>query len=186
MPNWLIIFITAMISALAGVVVGAIVNWLRKQTNTYKEAVQRKEDERIEKLASGVIKKQDEQYKLENEKFREEMKQEISELRNEFKELNTNLKEVKQELNTKIDSIEEDIDLLKKGTQASLRNDLYELREKYCKRGYASIEEKREFENTYENYHNLGANGVMDYIHKEVMSLPSEKTEKKGKQRLVE
>ena len=62
---------------------------------------------------------------------------------------------------------------LELGVQALLRDRLIYQYEKYKARGYAPIYAKENFENLYEQYHRLGANGVMDSIHEEFKNLPA-------------
>lgn len=66
-----------------------------------------------------------------------------------------------------------------KGTQASLRNSMIQMWEKYSELGYAPIHVKDDFENVYQQYHNLGANGVMDDIHNKFLALPTDCPKKK-------
>ena len=63
------------------------------------------------------------------------------------------------------------------GVQALLRDRLIHEYNKALDRGYAPIYAKENFDNMWTQYHNLGKNGVMDNIHKEYMSLPTEKRE---------
>lgn len=62
-----------------------------------------------------------------------------------------------------------------KGVQALLRDRLIDKYNKYTERGYAPIYVKDNFDNIYNQYHNLGKNGVMDGLHAEFMALPSER-----------
>ena len=71
------------------------------------------------------------------------------------------------------DEIEKRDELIKKGVQALLRNDLYELYYRCVEKKYATINEKNNFENLYTQYHALGKNGVMDSLNEEFMKLPS-------------
>ena len=68
------------------------------------------------------------------------------------------------------------------GVQALLRaqmiNDYY----KYCELGYAPLHVKENFENCYKQYHELGANGMMDKLRDEFLSLPTKKKKKVKKQ----
>ena len=66
---------------------------------------------------------------------------------------------------------------IKLGTQASLRNQMIQMWETYSRMGYAPIAVKDDFENVYQNYHNLGANGVMDDIRSKFLALPTELTD---------
>lgn len=72
-----------------------------------------------------------------------------------------------------IDTISKDTEPMKKGLQALLRNQLYELSDTWIPKGYAPIDVKNNFENIYQQYHSLGKNGVMTHIHDEFMNLPS-------------
>ena len=61
---------------------------------------------------------------------------------------------------------------LELGVQALLRDRLLYQYEKYKSIGSAPVYAKDNFENLYEQYHKLGANGVMDAIHEEFRNLP--------------
>ncbi len=67
-----------------------------------------------------------------------------------------------------------EIEYLKLGIQALLRDRLLESYKACKKRGWISIQDKENFNNMYCQYHSLGQNGVMDGVYKEVMSLPTE------------
>lgn len=60
-----------------------------------------------------------------------------------------------------------------KGLQALLRDRLIYQYDKYKAKGYAPIYAKENFENLYQQYHNLGANGVMDDIYNDFRKLPT-------------
>ena len=60
-----------------------------------------------------------------------------------------------------------------KGLQALLRDRLIYQYEKYKDKGYAPIYARENFENLYTQYHNLGANGVMDDIREQFRQLPT-------------
>lgn len=61
------------------------------------------------------------------------------------------------------------------GVQALLRDRLIREYNKAKERGYAPIYAKDNFENMWQQYHNLGKNGVMDEIHAEYMTFPTDK-----------
>lgn len=61
------------------------------------------------------------------------------------------------------------------GIQAMLRAQLISMWEEYSRKGYAPIYVRDNFENVYKNYHALGANGVMDDVHKKFLKLPTDK-----------
>lgn len=66
-------------------------------------------------------------------------------------------------------------DTLKKGVQAMLRSQMINDYNKwYVDKGYAPIWAKDNFENVWVQYESLGDNGVMNKIHNEFMSLPTE------------
>lgn len=61
---------------------------------------------------------------------------------------------------------------VKTGVQALLRAQMINDWNHYSKKGYAPIYAKENFENCWQQYHGLGANGVMDDIHKKFLALP--------------
>ena len=63
------------------------------------------------------------------------------------------------------------------GIQALLRAQLISDWNYYSKKGYAPIYARENFENVYQQYHNLGANGVMDDIRKKFLALPDRQKE---------
>ena len=66
------------------------------------------------------------------------------------------------------------IKAIKLGLQALLRAQLISDWNKWSERGYAPIYARQNFENCWEQYHNLGVNGVMDNLHEKFMELPLE------------
>lgn len=61
------------------------------------------------------------------------------------------------------------------GVKALLRAQMISDYNKWSDRGYAPIYAKQNFENLWEQYHNLkGPNGVMDGLHTTFMQLPNE------------
>lgn len=71
----------------------------------------------------------------------------------------------------KMDSDEKSV---KNGVKALLRSQMITDYNHYQKKGYAPIYAKESFENCWEQYHNLGANGVMDDIKDKFLRLPTE------------
>lgn len=63
---------------------------------------------------------------------------------------------------------------VKFGVQALLRAQMIHDYNKWTERGYAPIYARQNFENCWEQYHSLGANGVMDDIHRKFLKLPTE------------
>lgn len=58
------------------------------------------------------------------------------------------------------------------GVQALLRAELIRDWNYYSKQGFAPIYARENFENVYQSYHNLGANGVMDDLREKFLGLP--------------
>ena len=68
---------------------------------------------------------------------------------------------------------------LQLGLQALLRTQMINDYNTWMKRGYAPIYVKDNFESCWIQYHSLGANAVMDGIHKDFMELPTSPLENK-------
>jgi len=64
---------------------------------------------------------------------------------------------------------------VKRGVQALLRDRLIQGYKHYQELGYADFDDRDNLENVYVQYHNLGANGVMDDLRGKFLSLPLEK-----------
>ena len=62
---------------------------------------------------------------------------------------------------------------LRLGVQALLRAQMISEYNRWKEKGYAPIYAKDNFENCYKQYHQLGANGMMDKLRDEFLSLPS-------------
>lgn len=73
---------------------------------------------------------------------------------------------------SKIEDSEEGKKALKIGVQSLLRDRLYQLNDHCIQKGYATLEEKENFENMYNSYHNLHSNGVMNSVYEKFMDLP--------------
>lgn len=68
---------------------------------------------------------------------------------------------------------------LEAAMQSMLRRKLRELYLSSTKAKYASLEDRDDFENMYQIYHMLGANGVMDNVREQFLELPVDKPERK-------
>lgn len=64
-----------------------------------------------------------------------------------------------------------------KGVQALLRDRLIQSYNYYMDKGFAPIYARQNWENMWQQYHNLGENGVMDDLHSKFMALPTDKQE---------
>ncbi len=67
------------------------------------------------------------------------------------------------------------IKAVKLGVQAMLRAQMISEYNKAKDKGYAPIYAKDNFQNMWDNYHNLGANGVMDGIKDQYLAMPNRK-----------
>ena len=67
----------------------------------------------------------------------------------------------------------EEIKALKKGIQALLRAQMVNEFKSWSEKGFAPIYARQNFENCWQQYHTLGANGVMDDIHNKFFELPT-------------
>lgn len=76
------------------------------------------------------------------------------------------------EIQKDIADVKGDLTVVKKGLQNDLYVDLVNLYHIYTERGYATIEEKRDYDSLYFSYHNLGKNGIADEMLKKVRGLP--------------
>lgn len=73
-----------------------------------------------------------------------------------------------------IANLKETDELQRSGLQAVLRDRLYRLNKDCVGKGYTTQEDRDNFENMYDKYHTLGANGVMDVTHDKFFELPYE------------
>lgn len=80
-------------------------------------------------------------------------------------------------LNARIKTTSKENKAMKNGIQAILRDRLYQFYKECKAQGYATEFESENFENMYTQYHELGANGVMDNIRKQFRELPIGKDE---------
>ena len=62
---------------------------------------------------------------------------------------------------------------LKMGLQAMLRAQMINDYNYWSEKGYAPVYARQNFENLWEQYHALGANGVMSDIHEKFLDLPT-------------
>ena len=154
MEGWLIGLITTVCGIVLSFFVGKACEWFYKNTEHYKELKKQEDAKKIKDAVKAEIKPSFD--KLENK-------------------MDSNF----SYLNNRIDKIDTDVTNIKAGNQASLRNILYRVYTECKHKGFATIEEKENFINLYNKYHDLGANGVMDSTKEKMLSLPTEKVEKK-------
>lgn len=63
---------------------------------------------------------------------------------------------------------------VKKGVQALLRDRLIQGYKYYRAQGWADEDDRSNLENVYQQYHKLGANGVMDNLREKFLALPAD------------
>lgn len=68
---------------------------------------------------------------------------------------------------------------IKLGVQAILRDRIIQSYNLHSERGYCAIHDRDNISNLYEQYHNLGANGVIDGLVAEMLALPVHKIEQR-------
>lgn len=112
-------------------------------------------------------KEQEEEEKKNNEKKLKDF--EVSKEREERK------KDMKEAIEEAVEPIKQDLYILKKGTQAGLRHDLCLIADEWLIKGYCPRNVKVDFENLYNQYHQLGKNGVMDNTYQSILALPESK-----------
>ena len=81
----------------------------------------------------------------------------------------------------KDDKSDADLQLIKKGIQAILKNDLKVRYEHWMAKGYAPDDARDDLEAEYKVYHSLGKNGVMDGRRARFLNLPTEIKETEDK-----
>lgn len=67
------------------------------------------------------------------------------------------------------------INILMKAQQEQMKSELFEKYKKYMKQGWIDLEDLEVFESSYQAYHALGKNGVMDSKRDELLRLPNQK-----------
>ena len=64
---------------------------------------------------------------------------------------------------------------VKKGVQALLRDRLIQGYRYYGEQGWADVNDRSNLENVYQQYHALGANGIMDDMRAQFRNMPTQK-----------
>jgi hypothetical protein len=84
-----------------------------------------------------------------------------------------------------LEPMKKDLEIIKKGTQAGLRYDLFMMADEWLAKGFCPRRIKSDFEHLYTQYHLLGKNGVMDSTYQAILALPESLPEKRTKKRAV-
>lgn len=119
-------------------------------------------------------------------KNEEEDKIELLKYNGYKEELKTIINEALVPVKEDLVEVKADLALVKKGTQATCRNDLEEMFAIAEKQGYCSNEDKQKFEATYQAYHTLGKNGVMDAKREKLLEMPEIKIKNSRKVKVLE
>ena len=119
-------------------------------------------------------------------KNEEEDKIELLKYNGYKEELKTIINEALVPVKEDLVEVKADLALVKKGTQATCRNDLEEMFAIAEKQGYCSNEDKQKFEATYQAYHTLGKNGVMDAKREKLLEMPEIKIKNSQKVKVLE
>lgn len=90
----------------------------------------------------------------------------------------SNLQRVEQ--SKQMGQVKTEIDIIKVAMQAQLRDKLLQSYKVYMRQGYADYDDKQNWLNQYNSYHNLGTNGIMDSYKDKLLNLPDTPTEQKG------
>lgn len=150
MPEWLQVVLALGGSAVISTVIGLLINrGVKKHDDQVEKA---KEDARLVQEAN-----QREIEKQRQEVWMQEVRDLIAPIANDISDIKATQKN------------------LCDGTQTTLRLRLREMYEEWIPKKYAPTYIKEDFARAYEDYHKLGANGVMTHCYEEFMALPSTK-----------
>ena len=124
-------------------------------------------------------KKIEHQDKLDELEQKDTMNNLVSALMEQLKPLIT--ESVNAAVKEAVAPMENDLKLLKAGVQDGCRNDLEQIVAKADSQKWLSRYDKDRFEHTYDSYHNLGKNGIMDSSRKRILELPERPPAKKSR-----
>lgn len=111
---------------------------------------------------------------LREEKHNETIKKMVDDKVDELEtKMDKKIDDMDKKMSKELDDIDNDLDAMKKAQQKDIRRSLRQDGKMMKERGWATDQEKQEFDELYWSYHNLGKNGVADQLHKEVLELPS-------------
>ena len=119
-------------------------------------------------------KRQEEKKQLEELKEQQRIREENDRCEVVKSAIHSEVCDLKGDFKKELEPLKDDLDKLKKGFQKDLRRSLRQDGSIYLKRGYASHQEKTEYDELYWSYHNMWKNGVVDAEHEKVMHLPDE------------
>ena len=161
MDSWITGLIVATIQTIVTTIIGLVINnkW-NKQKKEKTEFEKLKEERRIQEEVNRA-----ETVKLAVQQEIEKLDEKVS---NQFNQL-------RSDFNAEIKPINEDLSTLKTAMQKDIRRSIRQDGKLLNDRGWATQQEKTEFDELYWAYHNLGKNGVVDALHDQVMHLPEKR-----------
>lgn len=119
-------------------------------------------------------KEREELEKLRTEKHEQEVKKLVEQETGKLETtMDKKFEDMDKKMTKELDDIDEELLVMKKAQQKDVRRSLRQDGKMFKERGWASDQEKEEFDELYWSYHNLGKNGVVDQLHKEILELPS-------------
>ena len=165
METWIIGIILAAVEVAITTAAAFIVTAILKKKAAEKEELEKL---REEKRAAG------EQHRCELVKaaIHEEVIQLEKDLTQKSIERHKDIKDEIQSVKEEVDTVKADLGSMKKTMQKDTRRSLRQDAAFYIRRGWATGQEKTEYDELYWCYHNLGKNGVVDSDHEKVMKLP--------------
>lgn len=149
--SWLLTFISIAASTAITTFIAALIN---KSLSRHFSKIEKEDSIRRDQNEKLLF--------LESQKSKEEIKQDIREAIREA-----------------VEPMKKDLEMIKKGTQAGLRYDLFMLADEWLEKGFCPRRIKTDFEHLYNQYHVLGKNGVMDSTYGAILALPDSLPEKK-------
>lgn len=108
------------------------------------------------------------------------IKGEFEKTNDSFKDVYTKLGEMTNEnkqIHEQIQQIALNVNKVQRGVQRELFDTLRRRRQEAVCRGWMPASDKIEFQMIYDNYHELGANGLADTYYNETMSMPETEEE---------
>ena len=160
MSGWLVTLLTGA----AGVLISLIITFAFNGVINLPKKKREKEAEQ-EQAKAEFFKRMDDAVKEGTSDIQEELKKQ--------QVIDSELKESVAGLKIYIDGIKnEDLRLIRKGLQATIKDILKIRYEEWFNRGYAPKDNKEDLEIMYNIYHSLGENGVMDKAHERFLKLP--------------
>lgn len=176
MPIWLSITIAVIgaVVGIAGIVIGILgLNAYSAERQKHKAQKKNEAEDKAE-----AEQKANEQKLIEMAE-KEQMDKMVNALVERLKPLI--VESVNNAVEEAVAPMKNDLKLLKAGVQDGCRNDLEQMVAKADSQKWLSRYDKDRFEHTYDSYHNLGKNGIMDSSRERILKLPERPPAKKSR-----